>query len=150
EAVSSQQAISVPEFAPLAEAAWRAAQIEDKYDGIRAQLHGGDPQQPGRVALFSRSREEMTAAFPELAEAFRWLVARLILDGEVLAWDVANSRALPFSSLQTRIGRKKVTDAMRRQVPVVFMAFDLLFLNGELLLERPLSERRVALENFAA
>ncbi len=126
------------------------AQIEDKYDGIRAQLHCGDPEQPGRVALFSRSREEMTAAFPELAEAFASLQVPLILDGEVLAWDVANSRALPFSSLQTRIGRKRVTDAMRKQTPVVFMAFDLLYFEGELLLERPLSERRAALEAFAA
>ncbi len=126
------------------------AQIEDKYDGIRAQLHCGDLQQPGRVALFSRSREDMTAAFPELAEAFASLATPLILDGEVLAWDVANARALPFSSLQTRIGRKRVTDAMRKQTPVIFMAFDLLYLDGELLLERPLSERRAALETFAA
>ena len=128
----------------------KEAQIEDKYDGIRAQLHCGDVEQPGRVALFSRSREEMTAAFPELAEAFAPVDVPLILDGEVLAWDVANSRALPFSALQTRIGRKKVTDAMREQVPVVFMAFDLLSFGGELMLERPLAERRAKLEEFAA
>ena len=128
----------------------REAQIEDKYDGIRAQLHCGDLEQPGRVALFSRSREEMTAAFPELAEAFASVDVPLILDGEVLAWDAANSRALPFSTLQKRIGRKKVTDQMREQTPVVFMAFDLLYFDGELLLERPLSERRAALEEFVA
>lgn len=125
------------------------AQIEDKYDGVRAQLHCGDPKQPGRVALFSRSREDMTAAFLELAEAFASVEVPLILDGEVLAWDAAGDRALPFSALQRRIGRKKVTDEMRRQTPVVFMAFDLLYLDGELLLERPLSMRRAALAGFA-
>jgi DNA ligase-1 len=128
----------------------REAQIEDKYDGIRAQLHCGDAEQPGRVALFSRSREEMTAAFPELAEAFASVEVPLILDGEVLAWDVANARALPFAALQARIGRKKVTDSMRAATPVVFMAFDVLSFGGELMLERPLAERRAVLEEFAA
>ena len=117
---------------------------------FRAQLHCGDVGQPGRVALFSRSREEMTAAFPELAEAFASVDVPLILDGEVLAWDVANSRAMPFSALQTRIGRKKVTDSMREQTPVVFMAFDMLSYGGELMLECPLEERRARLEEFAA
>jgi DNA ligase 1 len=128
----------------------KEAQIEDKYDGIRAQLHCGDPQQPGRVALFSRSREEMTAAFPELAEAFATVDTPLIFDGEVLAWDFANSRALPFSVLQRRIGRKRVTDEIREQTPVIFMAFDALFFGGELLLEHSLAERRRTLEEFAA
>ncbi len=132
-----------------AESAIREAQIEDKYDGIRAQLHCGDPDRRGRVALFSRSRENMTTAFPELGETFSLIDKPLILDGEVLAWDMANSRALPFSALQKRIGRKKVTDETRRQVPVVFIAFDLLYFDGELLLERPLSERRTMLEEFA-
>ncbi len=126
------------------------AQIEDKYDGIRAQLHCGDLEQPGRVALFSRSREDMTAAFPELAEAFAAVDVPLILDGEVLAWDVANSRAMPFSALQTRVGRKKVTDSMRERTPVVFVAFDVLSFGGELMLERPLAERRARLDEFAA
>jgi DNA ligase-1 len=137
---------STPELGRLL----KEAQIEDKYDGIRAQLHCGDPEQPGRVAIFSRSREDMTAAFPELAEAFASLNKPLILDGEVLAWDPDNQRALPFSSLQRRIGRKKVTAEMRRQTPVAFMAFDLLSHNGELMLEQPLARRRAALEEFAA
>src|SRR5271163_2478086 len=127
----------------------KEAHIEDKYDGIRAQLHCGDPAQPGRVALFSRSREDMTAAFPELAEAFSSLNQPVILDGEVLAWDFAGQRALAFSSLQRRIGRKRVTDEMREQTPVVFIAFDVLSFDGELMLERPLAERRAALEEFA-
>jgi DNA ligase 1 len=144
-AVVLHEDLAAPEVAVLL----KEAQIEDKYDGIRAQLHCGDVEQPGRVALFSRSREDMTAAFPELAEAFASVDVPLILDGEVLAWDVANARAMPFSALQTRIGRKKVSDSMRQQTPVVFMAFDVLSFGGELMLERPLAERRAVLEKFA-
>lgn len=130
------------------EAVIHEAQMEDKYDGIRAQLHAGDPSQPGRVALFSRSREDMTASFPEITDAFAALDRPVILDGEILAWDPAAARALPFSSLQQRVGRKRITEEMKRKTPVVFMAFDLLYVDGELLLEEPLSLRRKTLEGF--
>ncbi len=130
---------------PVADALTRA-QMEDKYDGIRAQLHCGDANEPGRVALFSRSRDDMTLSFPEIAEAFSVIDKPLILDGELLAWIPPTSedagRALPFSSLQPRIGRKKVTAEMRAATPVVFMAFDILYADGELLLDRTLEERR--------
>jgi DNA ligase-1 len=131
------------------------AHVQDKFDGIRCQLHCGDPSQPGRVALFSRSRDDMTHSFPELTEAFAKVTEPLILDGEILAWNTdpaaAEQRALPFSSLQNRIGRKRVTAAMREQTPVVFMAFDLLYRGDSLLLEEPLTVRRAMLEEvFAA
>lgn len=120
--------------------------LEDKYDGMRAQVHCGDAEQPGRVAIYSRNREDITESFPEIAEAFRDVHEPLILDGELLGWNVAEHKALPFSVLGQRIGRKRVDNAMRRQVPVVFMAFDLLFEGGELLLPLPLRERRARLE----
>jgi DNA ligase-1 len=135
------------------------AHIQDKFDGIRCQLHCGDLTQPGRVALFSRSRDDMTHSFPELTEAFANITEPLIFDGEILAWNTdpaaTEQRALPFSSLQNRIGRKRVTAAMRRQTPVVFMAFDLLYRGrdgwGEaLLLEQPLALRRELLEEVCA
>jgi len=126
------------------------AYLEDKFDGMRAQLHFGDPAQPGRVELYSRNREEITQSFPELVEAFHRagaaLTGPLILDGEILGWDYAAGKALPFSVLGQRIGRKRVDAAMRRAVPAVFMAFDLLFQNEELLLSLPLRERRARLE----
>ncbi len=128
--------------------ALREAQLEDKYDGIRAQLHCGDPGQPGRVALFSRNREDIGESFLELIEAFEQVTEPAILDGEIVAWNPTDHRALPFTSLQQRLGRKRVTREMRERTPVVFVAFDLLYLNDELLLERPLSERRSALEKF--
>ena len=124
--------------------------IEDKYDGMRVQLHCGDPAQPGRVALYSRNREDVTVSFPEIAEAFAHVREPLMLDGELLGWEPATDRALPFTILGQRIGRKRVDDEMRRAVPVVFMAFDLLFDRGELLLDRPLDERRLRLEARAA
>jgi DNA ligase 1 len=130
------------------------AHVQDKFDGIRCQLHCGDPTQPGRVALFSRSRDDMTHSYPELTEAFAQITESLILDGEILAWNTdpaaTEQRALPFSSLQNRIGRKRVTAAMRRQTPVVFMAFDLLYRGESLLLEQPLAMRRELLEQVCA
>ena len=64
----------------------KEAQLEDKYDGVRAQIHCGSPEHPGRVALYSRSREDMTASFPEIVEAFAGFEEPLVLDGEILAW----------------------------------------------------------------
>jgi DNA ligase-1 len=126
----------------------REAQLEDKYDGVRAQLHCGDPNEPKRVALFSRNREDIGESFPELIEAFEQISQPAILDGEIVAWNATDQRALPFTSLQQRLGRKRVSREMREQTPVVFVAFDILYLDEELLLERPLQERRSALEAF--
>jgi DNA ligase-1 len=120
--------------------------LEDKYDGMRAQVHCGEG---GRVAIYSRNKEEITESFPELEEAFSLVgegIGGLILDGEILGWDFATGQALPFAVMRQRIGRKKVSGEMMRQIPVVFMAFDLLYARGELLLERPLKERRNLLE----
>jgi len=127
------------------------AQIEDKYDGMRVQLHCSADE--GRVALYSRNREDVTESYPEIAEAFAHVsktqLGDLILDGELLAWDVAQQRALPFAVLSPRIGRKKVSNEVRTKTPVVFMAFDVLYAGGELLLELPLRERRNRLEAIA-
>jgi DNA ligase 1 len=135
------------------------ALLEDKFDGMRAQIHCGDPAQPGRVAIYSRTRDEITESFPEIVEslaaALRHSAASslklpLILDGEILAWDFATDKALPFARLGQRIGRKRIDSGMRRQVPVVFMAFDLLLQGEELLLSEPLRDRRARLEQLFA
>jgi DNA ligase 1 len=127
--------------------------LEDKYDGMRAQVHCGDAEQPGRVAIYSRNREDVTESFPELEEAFAKVrpgqggeLGGLIFDGEILGWDLEQARALPFAVLGQRIGRKRVSNEWRQQVPVIFMAFDLMCAGGELLLELPLRERRNRLE----
>jgi DNA ligase 1 len=128
----------------------RAAQLEDKFDGIRAQLHIG-PAEPGaRVALYSRSRDDLSAALPDLVDAFASITEPAILDGEILAWNAAESRALPFAALQQRLGRKRVTPEMRRDIPAVLVVFDILYRGNTLLLDEPLAERRRHLEDFCA
>ena len=126
------------------------AQIEDKYDGMRAQVHCGDPRQSGRIRIFSRTREDVTASFPELAEWFSAVKTPAILDGEILAWDYGAGRALPFTSLQPRLSRKRVTDAMRAEAPVIYMAFDLLLADADLLLAAPLRDRRERLQAWTS
>jgi len=118
------------------------AQIEDKYDGIRAQVHCGD----GRVRIFSRTQDEISESFPELILALQDSPQPLVLDGEILAWGSESAEsnpgsALPFSALQRRLGRKKVSDKLMREVPVVYVAFDVLYTNRELTIDRPLRER---------
>ena len=127
--------------------------LEDKYDGMRAQVHCGASDQPGRVAIYSRTREDITESFPELVEAFAEVrnedAGAVILDGEILGWDYDEGKALPFAVLGQRIGRKRVGDEWRQQVPVVFMAFDLMFAGGELMLALSLRDRRNRLETIA-
>jgi DNA ligase 1 len=125
------------------------ASVEDKYDGIRAQAHVS----AGEVRFFSRTRDEITESFPELPDALAGLPQDAILDGEIVAWSYSEEgagRALPFSALQQRLGRKKVSAELMRRVPVVYLVFDVLYAGGELLLERPLRERMLALDDLLA
>jgi ATP-dependent DNA ligase I len=115
---------------------------EEKYDGVRCQLHRLDD----RVELFSRDLKETTGAFPELAESAPRLGHGVLFDGEVLAH--RDGHVLRFFELQRRLGRKKVTDEMRREVPVVLVIFDLLWLDGRTLLDEPLETRRKLLEDL--
>jgi DNA ligase-1 len=124
----------------------RAAQLEDKFDGIRAQLH----VDATRVALYSRNRDDLSQSFPELIEAFSTINESAILDGEILAWNPAQSRALPFATLAQRLGRKRVTPEILRDIPAVLAVFDILYQGKTLLLNEPLTHRRAILENFAA
>jgi DNA ligase 1 len=115
---------------------------------MRAQVHCGSSEYHGRVAIYSRNREDITESFPELVEAFAEAgdLGGLIMDGEILGWDFETAQALPFALLGQRIGRKRVGNDMRQLVPVVFMAFDLMVYGGELILGLPLRERRNRLE----
>ncbi len=98
--------------------------LEDKYDGIRAQLHKG-----GRdVRLYSRDLHDISGQFPEVVEAARPLDWDGVMDGEILAWK--DDVVLPFISLQARLGRKSPSDAIRAEVPVIYVAFDLLALGA--------------------
>jgi DNA ligase 1 len=128
------------------------ALVEDKYDGIRAQAHCSG----GEVRIFSRTRDEITESFPELPDALAGLPQDAILDGEIVAWSYLTAesgeagRALPFSALQQRLGRKKVSEQMMRRVPVAYLVFDVLYARGELLIDRPLRERAKLLDELLA
>ena len=121
------------------------ATVEDKYDGIRAQAHVAE----GEVKFFSRTRDEITESFPELPGALAGLPQDAILDGEIVAWEQPG-RARPFSVLQQRLGRKKVSDRMLREIPVAYLVFDVLYAGGELLIDRPLRERGRVLDGLLA
>jgi DNA ligase-1 len=120
------------------------AWIEDKYDGIRAQLHL-DGSGPPR--LFSRDLNDISRAFPEVVAAAAAVQHRLVIDGELVPY--RSGSVLDFASLQTRLGRVDPSLELLEQVPVVLVAFDLLHLDGIDLLETPLRERRAALEALA-
>jgi DNA ligase 1 len=125
------------------------AQLEDKFDGIRAQAHCGG-KADDRVRIFSRTLDEISESFPEIAPALGALPEPVILDGEILAWSPSTGQALPFSALQQRLGRKRVSEELAREVPVVYMVFDVLYAGGELTIDRPLETRREILERTFA
>jgi len=122
------------------------AAVEDKYDGIRAQAHVAN----GEVKFFSRTRDDITDSFPELPDALAGLSQDAILDGEIVAWDDAAGHARPFSVLQQRLGRKKVSDKMLQETPVAFLVFDVLCAGGELVIDRRLRERARILDELLA
>jgi DNA ligase 1 len=120
--------------------------VEDKFDGIRAQLHvNGD-----RAEIYSRDLKRITGQFPEIADRARGFSADVILDGEIIAY--AKDRKLTFFDLQKRLGRKSegldLFEAASADVPVIFVAFDLLFFDGRSLLRTPLRERRELLRDL--
>jgi DNA ligase-1 len=117
---------------------------EDKYDGIRVQLH----RRGAEARLFSRDLHDVSGQFPEVIAAAAGLAWDGILDGELLAY--RDGVVLPFLALQRRLGRKESSAALRDEVPVAYVAFDALALGPrdgdvEPLLGRPLVERRARL-----
>ncbi|MGE5209018.1 MAG: ATP-dependent DNA ligase [Alphaproteobacteria bacterium] len=122
--------------------------VEDKFDGIRAQLH----RSKDRVEIFSRDLRRITGQFPELVEQARIFDQELIVDGEIIAF--AEGRRLTFFDLQKRLGRRDehadlFADATAN-VPVAFVIFDLLWMNGRSLLRTPLHERRERIATLRA
>ncbi len=123
--------------------------LEPKYDGIRAQLH----KSGNEVALFSRDLRPLDDEFPELLVAAKLLKGVFVLDGELIAF--AEGRKLGFADLQKRLGRSTANgdlfltdEGHDLSVPLRFVAFDLLWLNGEDLLANSLQERRARLVNL--
>lgn len=118
--------------------------VEDKFDGIRAQAH----VQNGRVAIYSRTLDEISARFPELRTPLAEISTDVIMDGEIIT--ARGEEILPFSDLQKRLGRKTVSDELLKSTPVVFVAWDLLYATGRVLINDPLEARRAILEEVVS
>jgi DNA ligase-1 len=133
-------------FATEAEADATTVYVEDKFDGIRAQLH----REGERAEIFSRDLRRVTDQFVEIVEQARKFNDALILDGEIMAFE--QGKKLTFFDLQKRLGRKNdgadLFAAASADVPVVYVGFDLLWLNGRSLLKAPLQERRELLRGL--
>ena len=120
-------------------------QVEWKYDGIRAQV----VRRAGQTWIWSRGEELVTERFPEIVAATQGLPDGSVLDGEILVWKEGNHPA-PFALLQQRIGRKTLGKKILADAPVVFMAYDLLELQGSDIRAEMQSLRRARLETLAA
>src|SRR5436309_4625961 len=119
------------------------AWVEDKYDGIRGQLH----KEGDRIVVYSRDLNDVTAASTEVVAAAGVVPHDVLLDGELLAFQDGVVR--PFFELQHRLARKVVSAQLLTEVPVIFVAFDVLYLDGRNLLEEPLRERRRLLDELS-
>jgi DNA ligase 1 len=115
---------------------------EFKYDGIRVQLH----KFGGRARMFSRKLEDVTGSFPEIAGAAALLQHDFILDGEVLAYK--NDRPLHFQELQKRLRRKAVTEQLKSEIPVIYAPYDVMYVDGQQVIDRPLIERKSLLSQI--
>jgi DNA ligase-1 len=136
---------------PIEEAAEVAGElpllaVEDKFDGIRAHAHKSE----SRVALFSRTLDEVTEQFPEVAAALAQVPGDFLLDGEIVAWRAAERRPDSFFRLQKRLGRKAPGADVLAEIPAAFIAYDCLASGGAPLFEEAWSARRERLDAIAA
>jgi DNA ligase-1 len=116
--------------------------VEDKFDGIRAQAHIKD----GRVAIYSRTMDEITHRFPELVSPLKDLTIEAVLDGEIVP--ARGQQIMAFSELQKRLGRKTIGEDLLAAVPVILVTYDLLYADGRVLTDESLEERRKLLEQM--
>ena len=116
--------------------------LEWKWDGIRAQVIKCGQM----VALWSRGEELITERFPELVQEAKLVSDDFVLDGEILAVD--GEKVRPFSALQPRIGKKKITARVLAETPVKFVAFDCLRVGERDLRQDPLDVRRSFLDQL--
>jgi DNA ligase 1 len=125
------------ELGPLAD--WL---LEWKWDGIRLQLI----RRGKHVALWSRGEERLDGRFPEIEAAAAGLSQDAVIDGELLAWDIERDAPRPFTALQLRIQLRKPSPQKLASLPVRFLAYDLLELDGVDLRAEPLQRRRERLD----
>ncbi len=118
--------------------------FEIKFDGIRAQIH----KKGERVKIFSRRLKEVTEYFPEIVEEIRKKVkgGEVVLEGEIIG--EKDGKPLPFQVLMRRVRREKDFERIRKEIPVKLYLFDILYLDGKMLIDLPFIERRKILEEI--
>jgi len=113
---------------------------EEKFDGMRCQLHADDSQ----IALFSRDLNDISDAFPDICKEFQSKsLPPIVLDGEICVF--SQNTIMPFQHLQKRMGVKKPTSKLLTDYPVVFIAYDVLFFQNQTTFDKPLFERSARL-----
>lgn len=117
---------------------------EWKWDGIRAQVI----RRSGETFIWSRGEDLITDQFPEIETAAEHLPDGTVLDGEIVGWDWATDRPLPFGQLQRRLGRRKVGKKLLLEVPVVLLAFDMIEHAGTDIRTTPLVDRQSVLNSM--
>ena len=117
-------------------------QFEWKWDGIRIQLI----KRSGKVSIWTRGQDLVNKSFPELVEKISSIKDDFVIDGELLVWDFKQSLPLNFSLLQKRINRKAPTRSIQKSLPIIFISYDLLEINGEDQRDSNLEIRRNSLE----
>jgi len=120
--------------------------IEKKYDGARIQIQ----KQSDKIWLFTRREEEVTKQFPDLVELCKKCLKadECIVEGELLGINAKNYSPLPFQVLSQRIHRKYDIERMTKEIPIQMNLFDIVFLEGNVLLKKPFRERRKILEKL--
>ena len=122
------------------------AAIEYKYDGFRLQIH----RNKSKIKLFTRNLEDVTNQFPDIIEFVKRDIdsESFVIDCEAIGYDPKTKVWKPFQEISQRIRRKYDIENMIKEVPVMILAFDILFLNGKSLLSIPFSDRRKNLKSI--
>lgn len=123
--------------------------FEVKYDGARLQIHL-KKNRPAEIKLYSRRLNEDTASLPDVVAALRkaWKGDDAIIEGEVVAYDPLLKKKQPFQAVLMRLGRKHEIEEKAREIPLMLYLFDLLYYQGEDLMNLPQATRRKRLETL--
>lgn len=120
--------------------------LEYKYDGFRLQIH----KNGNEVKLFTRRLEDVSTQFPDVVQAVRSGVTAIkcIIDAEAVGYDPKTKKYQPFQHISKRIKRKYDIHSLIKELPVELCIFDILFLEGDVLLDIPFTERLPRLQRI--
>ncbi|MGC9133378.1 MAG: ATP-dependent DNA ligase [Nanopusillaceae archaeon] len=122
------------------------AAFEFKFDGIRAQIHKKDNE----IKIFTRRLKDVTNSFPDIVKLILENIKEkeVVVEGEIVGWDYNKNLPLPFQEIVKRIKREHEIEKYIKEIPARLFLFDIIYLNGELLINKPYEERRKILEKI--